>query len=33
MSTRKDIIYDLESYPNIFTFASVFATGKGIRGV
>lgn len=31
MSTRKDIIYDLESYPNIFTFASVFATGKGLR--
>lgn len=28
---RKDIIFDLESYPNIFTCGVVFATGKGLR--
>ena len=29
--TRKDIIYDLETYPNCFTFCAVFANGKGLR--
>lgn len=26
-----DWIYDLETYPNIFTFCAVYASGKGIR--
>lgn len=26
-----DWVYDLETYPNIFTFATVFANGKGMR--
>lgn len=28
---KKDIIYDLETYPNIWTMAAVFANGKGMR--
>lgn len=31
MTERKDIIYDLETYPNVFTFCSVFSNGKGLR--
>lgn len=26
-----DIVYDLETYPNIFTFGAIFANGKGER--
>lgn len=28
---KKDLIFDLETYPNTFTFAAVFANGKGMR--
>lgn len=28
---KKDLIYDLETYPDTFTFAAVFANGKGMR--
>lgn len=28
---RKDIIFDLETFPNIFTMCIVFANGKGLR--
>jgi hypothetical protein len=28
---KNDLVYDLETYPNIFTFAAVFANGKGMR--
>lgn len=31
MSVRKDVIFDLETFPNIFTFCAVFADGKGLR--
>lgn len=31
MTKRKDVVYDLETYPNIFTFCSVFSDGRGIR--
>ena len=27
----KNIIYDIETYPNVFSFASVFENGKGFR--
>lgn len=29
--TFNDWVYDLETYPNIFTFATIFANGKGKR--
>ena len=28
---KKDLVYDLETYPDTFTFAAVFANGKGMR--
>lgn len=31
MTFRKDVIYDLETFPNIFTMCAVFANGKGLR--
>lgn len=30
-TSRKDIIFDLETFPNIFTMCVVFANGKGLR--
>lgn len=27
----KDVIYDIETYPNVFTFCGVFSSGKGLR--
>ncbi len=31
MEAKKHIIYDIETYPNIFTLCAVFADGKGLR--
>lgn len=28
---KKDLVYDIETYPNCFTLAAVFANGKGMR--
>lgn len=28
---KNDVVYDLETFPNVFTMAAVFANGKGMR--